>query len=64
MPLTKKQVEELYDMLFGEPKPQRTRKILLVEDGSVDTDKLDEMGIEYIVYREKSIPPQIIEIGD
>jgi len=64
MPLTKKQVEKLYDILCGEKKEQNTRKILIVEDGSVDTDKLDFLGIDYIVYREGSKPPYFIEIGD
>ena len=39
-------------------------KILLVEDGSVDTEKLDLLGIDYIVYRQGSKPPYFIEIGE
>lgn len=36
--------------------------VLLIEDGSVDTDKLDALGINYIVYRQGSQKPEIIEI--
>ena len=32
-------------------------KILLVEDGSVDTDKLEEDGFYVIIYRQGSTPP-------
>ena len=42
------------------PKPSK-RKILLVPDGSVDTDRLDKMGIEYIIYRDSSPKPEFIE---
>jgi len=42
-----------------------SKKILLVEDGSVDTAKLDTLGIDYIVYRQGSTPPRIVELeGD
>ena len=37
------------------------QKILLVADGSVDTDHLDELGINYIIYRESSPKPEFIE---
>lgn len=33
-------------------------KILLVEDGSVDTEHLEELGIKYIVYRSGARPPE------
>lgn len=33
-------------------------KVLLVEDGSVDTDCLEELGINYIVYRSGARPPE------
>ena len=38
------------------------QRVLLIEDGSVDTDKLDVLGINYIVYRQGSQKPEIIEI--
>lgn len=38
------------------------RKILLVEDGSVDLEELEKLGIEYIVYRKGSNPPYWIEV--
>lgn len=37
------------------PEPSR---VLLVEDGSVDTEELDELGIKYIVYRSGARPPE------
>lgn len=37
------------------------QKILLVAYGSVDTDHLDELGINYIIYRETSPKPEFIE---
>jgi RNA binding exosome subunit len=40
----------------------KKQKVLLIEDGSVDTDKLDALGINYIVYRQGSQKPEIIEI--
>lgn len=39
--------------------PARKNKIWLVKDGSVDTEKLDLLGINYIVYRDTK--PTIIE---
>ena len=39
--------------------PERKNKIWLVKDGSVDTEKLDLLGINYIVYRDTK--PTIIE---
>lgn len=43
---------------------RKPKKILLVEDGSVDTDQLEELGIEYIIYRQGSKPPYFIEIEE
>ena len=41
------------------------KKILLVEDGSVDLAELEKLGIDYIVYRQGSTPPRIVELeGD
>lgn len=40
----------------------KRQRVLLIEDGSVDTDKLDALGINYIVYRQGSQKPEIIEI--
>lgn len=40
------------------------QNILLVEDGSVDTDKLDRLGIKYIVYRQGSQKPEILRIWE
>lgn len=40
------------------------QNILLVEDGSVDTAKLDELGIKYIVYRQGSQKPEILKLWD
>ena len=43
-------------------------KILCVEDGSVDTDTLEEMclklGANSLVYRQGSKPPFILDIGE
>lgn len=67
MALTKEQIEQLYDMTYSKQKHvviNTKRKILLVEDGSVDTEKLDLLGIDYIVYRQGSKPPYLIEIGE
>ena len=35
-------------------------KILLIEDGSIDTDRLEKIGIPYIVYRQGSKPPRFL----
>lgn len=35
--------------------------VLLVEDGSVDVDKLENMGFKVVVYRQGSNPPKILE---
>ena len=35
-------------------------KILLIEDGSIDTDRLEEIGIPYIVYRQGAKPPRFL----
>ena len=40
------------------------QNILLVEDGSVDTAKLDEIGIKYIVYRQGSQKPEILKLWE
>ena len=40
----------------------KRQSVLLIEDGSVDTDKLDALGINYIVYRQGSQKPEIIDI--
>lgn len=40
----------------------KRQRVLLIEDGSVDTGKLDALGINYIVYRQGSQKPEIIEI--
>lgn len=42
--------------------PKFPKRVLLVEDGSVDTEKLDLFGIDYIVYRQGSNAPYWIEI--
>ena len=42
--------------------PDKKQKILLIEDGSVDTSQLDTLGINYIVYKQGSAKPEIIEI--
>ena len=38
------------------------QKILLVEDGSVDIDKLEQDGFYVIVYRQGSKPPMWLEL--
>ena len=38
------------------------KRVLLIEDGSVDLEELEKLGIEYIVYRKGSNPPYWIEI--
>ena len=50
-----------------ESQPQFTvlvkpKKLLLIEDGSVDTTKLDNWDIPYICYRQGSVKPEIIDI--
>ena len=49
-----------------EPKVEELKKhqkkILLVEDGSVDIDELKKLGINFIVYRQGSKIPQLIEL--
>lgn len=39
-----------------------SQKILLVEDGSVDVDKLEQDGFYVIVYRQGSKPPMWLEL--
>lgn len=40
---------------------QNNNKILLVEDGSVDIDKLERDGFSVIVYRQGSKPPMLLK---
>lgn len=40
------------------------QNVLLIEDGSVDTTKLDELGIKYIVYRQGSQKPEIVKLWE
>ena len=55
----------LEQILPFDANPQMAfENVLLVEDGSVDTQKLDEMGIKYIVYRAGSQKPEIIKIWE
>ena len=35
-------------------------KILLIEDGSIDIDRLEKIGIPYIVYRQGSKTPRFL----
>ena len=51
-----KEIEQLKNKLSS--------KILLVEDGSVDVDQLEEDGFYCIVYRNGSNPPQWLNRGD
>ncbi len=39
-------------------------KLLFVEDGSVDTNELDKLGINYIVFRQGSDAPRVVEVDD
>lgn len=41
-----------------------TQNILLVEEGSVDTQNLDKLGIKYIVYRKNCQKPEILKIWE
>lgn len=54
---------EIDDSTEGETKPNKN-KILLVEDGSVDVDDLeewcDEQGIKLVVYRQNSNKPEFL----
>lgn len=43
-------------------KKALSQKILLVEDGSVDIDKLEQDGFYVIVYRQGSKPPIWLEL--
>lgn len=47
-----KKIKELENKLQG--------KVLLVEDGSVDLEKLKNDGFYVIVYRQGSTPPQFL----
>ena len=38
------------------------KKVLIVEDGSVDIDKLEEDGFYVIVYRQGAKPPVFLEV--
>lgn len=51
----KKYCEEIID----------TKRVLLVEDGSVDIDYIeDELGIKCIIYRQGSRKPEWLETGE
>lgn len=39
-------------------------KLLFIEDGSVDTNELDKFGVNYIVCRQGSDAPKIIEVDE
>ena len=38
------------------------KQILFVEDGSVDFADLERLGITYVVYRQGSTPPIVVDI--
>lgn len=42
--------------------PKRQYKFLLVEDGSIDTSILDKYNVPYVVYRQGSTPPKVIDM--
>lgn len=42
--------------------PRRQYKFLLVEDGSIDTSMLDKYNVPYVVYRQGSTPPKVIDM--
>ncbi|MBQ2871634.1 hypothetical protein IJE86_08025 [bacterium] len=48
----------------GEPKTSSIKRILLVEDGSVDIDKLEQDGFYVIPYRQGSVPPICLNKGE
>lgn len=54
MPMNLKDVVELLNKATD-------RKILLVEDGSVDVEKLEKNGFYCIVYRQGAKPPILIK---
>ena len=56
-----KLVEELKEE-NAKLKKVLSQKILLVEDGSVDVDKLEQDGFYVIIYREGSKPPMWLEL--
>lgn len=43
---------------------EHENKILVVEDGSVDIEKLEKDGFYVIVYRQGSTPPMILGKGE
>lgn len=57
-----------YQETFGNTQMYKTpndaaiykERILLFEEGSVDTNKLDELGIRYIAYKKGSPKPKFI----
>ena len=51
-------VEEAINEEKQEIKPNLTNRILLVEDGSVDEEELEQLGIKYIVYRSSANKPE------
>lgn len=54
-------LQEVLCKLKEAEKDIMTKKPLLVEDGSVDTDKLEKDGFYVIVYRSGSRPPMWLE---
>ena len=50
----KKEIDRLNSIIKGRP--------LVVEDGSVDVDKLEEDGFYVIVYRQGAKPPVFLEV--
>lgn len=50
----KKEIDRLNSIIKGRP--------LVVEDGSVDIDKLEEDGFYVIVYRQGAKPPVFLEV--
>ena len=59
-----KEIERLREQLTEEVEKLRAivkGKVLMVEDGSVDIDKLEEDGFYVIVYRNGATPPQYLK---
>lgn len=55
-------VEDTTGIAATEEKPtQNNKRVLLVEDGSVDIDKLEEDGFYVIVYRQGGNKPEWLE---
>lgn len=51
-------VEEAINQEKQEIKPNLTNRVLLVEDGSVDVDYVESLGITCVVYRQNSNKPE------